>query len=125
MPTLTLALAGLAGVLHIGFFYLESVAFRKPFAHRAFGITNANEVEVLVFPLLNQGFYNLFLALGTLTGVIGTGRAAGPFVSGPCKHACTLTYKIATPRTDLVWKGARGNAYESIQWRLHLIVANT
>ncbi len=81
MPTLTLVLAGLAGVLHIGFFYLESVAFRKPFAHRTFGITDPAEVEVLSFSMLNQGFYNLFLAIGTLVGVIGT--AAGWTPQGP------------------------------------------
>ena len=81
MPTISLVFAGLAAVLHIGFFYLEAIAFRKPFAHRAFGITDPDQVEVLVFPLLNQGFYNLFLAAGTLTGAIGT--AAGWKPQGP------------------------------------------
>lgn len=74
MPTLALVLAGLAALLHVGFFYLEAVAFRRPFAHRAFGISDPAEVEVLAFPMLNQGFYNLFLAIGTLVGVVGVAR---------------------------------------------------
>jgi putative membrane protein len=72
MSPIALVLAGLAAVVHIGFFYLESIAFTKPAVHRIFGVSDAAAVEVLVVPMRNQGFYNLFLALGTLAGVIGT-----------------------------------------------------
>ncbi len=78
MATITLILAGLAGLVHIYIFVLESVAFRRPFAHRTFGITNPAEVELLAFPMLNQGFYNLLLGLGTLVGVIGSARDWDP-----------------------------------------------
>jgi putative membrane protein len=78
MPTVTLVLAALAALLHVYFFFLESIAFRKPFAHRTFGVKDPAEVEILVFPMLNQGFYNLFLAIGTLVGVIGSARGWEP-----------------------------------------------
>ncbi len=78
MPTITLVLAGLAGVLHVGFFVLESLLFRKPIGHRTFAVTDPAEVEMLSFSMLNQGFYNLFLGLGTLVGVIGSARGWEP-----------------------------------------------
>ena len=65
--------AGIAGSLHIAFFYLESVAFgsnkgvQKLFLGRR--AENTESVEVVRVPLLNQGFYNLFLAAGTLFGL--------------------------------------------------------
>ena len=78
MPTVTLVLAGLASALHVYFFFLESIAFRKPFAHRTFGVRDPAEVELLAFPMLNQGFYNLFLAIGTFVGVVGAARGWEP-----------------------------------------------
>ena len=78
MPTISLVLAGLASALHVYFFFLESVAFRKPFAHRTFGVRDPAEVEVLAFSMLNQGFYNLFLAIGTFVGVVGAARGWEP-----------------------------------------------
>jgi putative membrane protein len=74
MPTISLVLAGVASLLHVYFFTLESLLFRRPFAHRTFGVTDPAEVELLAFPMLNQGFYNLFLAAGTLVGVVGAAR---------------------------------------------------
>jgi putative membrane protein len=71
MPTISLVLAGLAAAVHVYFFFLESIAFGKPFAHRAFGVREPADVEVLRFAMLNQGFYNLFLAIGTLVGIVG------------------------------------------------------
>ena len=70
MPTITLALAGLAGLLHVYFFVLESVVFRSR-GYRVFGVPKA-DVETVSFAMLNQGFYNLFLAIGTLVGVVGS-----------------------------------------------------
>lgn len=72
MSSIALVLAALAGLLHVGFFYLESIAFRSPKVHRIFGVTDPQAVDALVIPMRNQGYYNLFLAAGTLTGVVGT-----------------------------------------------------
>jgi putative membrane protein len=104
MPTISLVLATLAGLLHVYFFLLESVLFRKPFAHRTFGVNDPAEVETLAFSMLNQGFYNLFLAVGTLIGVVGTVRGWEP--QGPtlvvfccgCMVAAALVLVVARPR---------------------------
>jgi len=104
VPIVSLVFAGLAAVLHVYFFFLESVAFRKPFAHRTFGVTDLAEVEVLAFPMLNQGFYNLFLAVGTGVGVIGVANGWVPQGTTLVVFGClfmvgaALVLLIARPR---------------------------
>jgi putative membrane protein len=46
------------------------VLFRRPFAWRTFGIGTAQDAETVRDWALNQGFYNLFLALGVVVGVL-------------------------------------------------------
>jgi putative membrane protein len=104
MPTISLVFAGLAALLHVYFFFLESVAFRKPFAHRTFGVSDPAEVELLAFPMLNQGFYNLFLAIGTAVGVVGVARDWEPQGTTLVVFGClfmvgaALVLVIARPR---------------------------
>ena len=104
MPTISLVFAGLAALLHVYVFFLESVAFRKPFAHRTFGVTNPADVDVLAFPMLNQGFYNLFLAIGTAVGVVGVARDWEPQGTTLVVFGClfmigaALVLVIARPR---------------------------
>ncbi len=81
MTNVALVLAGLASVLHLAFFVMESLLFRRPSVHRRFGIRSQQEADAAAFGMYNQGFYNLFLGLGTLVGVIGTAadwRPQGP-----------------------------------------------
>ncbi len=72
MPAISLILMTLAALAHIGFFIVESLLWRRPGVHRIFGVSSADQAETMAFALLNQGFYNLFLALGTLVGVAGS-----------------------------------------------------
>ena len=61
-------LAALAALVHVYIFVLESVRWEHPATRRVFG-TSA-EVAALTRPLAyNQGFYNLFLAVGTAVGI--------------------------------------------------------
>ena len=62
--------AALAGLIHVFFFYLESIAFTAKKAYRRFLIDTESEALTIKPWAMNQGFYNLFLAVGTLTGVI-------------------------------------------------------
>lgn len=57
-----------AGVIHLGFFILESILFQKKGGHRLFGVSEVHYPAVKVWAM-NQGFYNLFLALGTFWGL--------------------------------------------------------
>jgi len=63
-------LAGLAGLLHVWIFVMESVLWMRPAIHRRFGVTDKTQAELMKGVFLNQGFYNLFLALGALYGAI-------------------------------------------------------
>ena len=61
--------AGLAALVHVYIFVLESVRWEHPATRRAFGTTT--ETAAITQPLAyNQGFYNLFLAVGTATGIV-------------------------------------------------------
>jgi putative membrane protein len=60
----------LAGVLHLVFFALESVLFRKKSVQQRFLIKSEAEAEAARPWAFNQGFYNLFLALGVVAGLI-------------------------------------------------------
>lgn len=62
--------AFLAAALHVFIFCMESLWFIRPSVHKRFGAattTDANAVRLFAF---NQGFYNLFLAIGVLLGLV-------------------------------------------------------
>ena len=71
MLLLALFLAALAALIHYYIFWLESVAFEGP-GRKVFGITR-EEAAALKQVFYNQGFYNLFLAIGALGGLIWGG----------------------------------------------------
>lgn len=61
-------LLALAGALHVYIFWLESFAWTADSTRRTFGTTP--EEALVTRPLAyNQGFYNLFLALGAFAAV--------------------------------------------------------
>ncbi|MBS0619025.1 MAG: DUF1304 domain-containing protein [Spirochaetes bacterium] len=61
-------LASLAAVIHVLFFAMESLFWMKPAVRKIFGqsVESAQTTHRLA---LNQGYYNLFLALATVAGV--------------------------------------------------------
>jgi len=65
-----LALAVLAGALHIYIFVLESLRWTQPATRRIFGVRSAAEAETMRTLAFNQGFYNLFLAVAAFLGVV-------------------------------------------------------
>jgi putative membrane protein len=64
-----LVFAGLAALIHVYIFALESLRFDQPATWKVFGVRNAEEAGVLKPLMYNQGFYNLFLAIGTAAGI--------------------------------------------------------
>ena len=69
MVATALVLAGIAALVHVFIFYLESVAWTGAKARATFGMT-AEEAEATKFMAFNQGFYNLFLAIVTAVGIV-------------------------------------------------------
>ena len=59
----------IAGLIHVMIFGLESVLFPRAAVHATFGV-KAGDLPAVRPWALNQGFYNLFLAIGALTGLI-------------------------------------------------------
>ena len=66
-------LATTSAALHVLFFYLESIAFptsRKVQVIFLGSSPTQDKIDATRTFLQNQGFYNLFLALGTLYGLV-------------------------------------------------------
>jgi len=79
---LALVFAGLAALLHVYIFVLESVRWSHPTVWRIFGLTSQEAADTTKPMAYNQGFYNLFLAIGAAIGVVlwavnGVGDVAG------------------------------------------------
>ncbi|MEP6815694.1 MAG: DUF1304 domain-containing protein [Marmoricola sp.] len=67
-----LVFAGLAALVHVYIFALESLRFDQPATWKVFGVKGPEEAEILKPLFYNQGFYNLFLAIGTAAGICFT-----------------------------------------------------
>ncbi|MEV0293799.1 DUF1304 domain-containing protein [Nocardia sp. NPDC050710] len=63
-------LAVIAALVHVYIFSLESLRFTDPKVHAAAFQVSEYDLEAVRPWAFNQGFYNLFLAIGTLVGVI-------------------------------------------------------
>lgn len=70
MIVVGLVLAGLAALVHVYIFYLESIAWTRPRTRAAFGVGSAEEAETTKALAFNQGFYNLFLAIEIALGIV-------------------------------------------------------
>ena len=59
-----------AALIHVYIFVLESLRWRHPATWKIFGIPGQEQADILSPMAFNQGFYNLFLAIGAALGVI-------------------------------------------------------
>jgi putative membrane protein len=88
MPIIAVGAAIVAGLLHVYIFVLESLWFERPAVWRRFGVASQSDARVVRSFAFNQGFYNLFLAIGIAIGLalVGVGHAdAGrPIVAFAC-----------------------------------------
>ncbi len=62
-------LAAAAAALHVYIFVLESLLWTRPSTWRVFGLRSQADAETTRPLAYNQGFYNLFLALGIVVGI--------------------------------------------------------
>ncbi len=69
MTLIVLIVAGLAGLLHVFIFTLESFRWEDASTRKTFGTTpeQAATTRQLAY---NQGFYNLFLAITAFAGIV-------------------------------------------------------
>lgn len=65
----SLLCAFLAAALHVYIFSMESLTWTQPATWKRFGVASQSDAETTRPMAFNQGFYNLFLAIGAFAGV--------------------------------------------------------
>ncbi|MGN7149939.1 DUF1304 domain-containing protein [Arthrobacter sp. SAFR-179] len=68
MTLASLLFAFLAGALHVFIFTMESLTWTRPATWKRFGVASQSDAETTRSLAYNQGFYNLFLAVGAFIG---------------------------------------------------------
>jgi putative membrane protein len=61
--------AALAALLHVYIFVMESIQWTQPRIWKRFGVADQQAAETTKPMAYNQGFYNLFLAIGVIIGL--------------------------------------------------------
>lgn len=70
MTTVALIFAGLAAALHVFIWTMESLTWKQPKTWKRFGLESQADADTTAPLAFNQGFYNLFLALGAIIGIV-------------------------------------------------------
>lgn len=93
MPLIAVMAALIAAALHVLFPILESATFTNPRVAAGFGPTTPEQVAAVRPMAFNQGFYNLFLAVGVVGGlalVAGLGGGGPGPVQAVSRHLRVL-----------------------------------
>ena len=84
MTILGLIFVSLAVLIHVYIFVLESVLWTTPRSRKTFGIKTDAEADATRPLAFNQGFYNLFLAIVAVIGLVlfaaGATEAGGALI---------------------------------------------
>jgi len=60
----------LAALLHVYIFVMESVQWTRPRIWKRFGVRDQASADAMKGMAYNQGFYNLFLAIAAILGIV-------------------------------------------------------
>ncbi|NUU06793.1 DUF1304 domain-containing protein [Leifsonia sp. C5G2] len=93
MIVLATVVVTLAAALHIAIFFMESVAWTRPTVWKRFGVASQQAADTTRPMAYNQGFYNLFLAIGAIVGLILYG--VGQHIAGLALIIFTTACMIA------------------------------
>jgi putative membrane protein len=119
MSVVAQVFVALAGVFHVAVFALESLLFRKPSTYRRFLIKDETEAAAARPWAFNQGFYNLFLAVGAIGGLIWGGDKGHAIALFSC--ACMAGAGIVLIASDR--RMARAAATQAVPPILALVLA--
>ncbi len=98
-----LVLTGVAALVHVFIFYLESIAWTSEQARRTFGTGTVEQAAAQKELAFNQGFYNLFLAIAVALGIVlfaagqQTAGATLVFTSAGSMVAASLVLLLSSP----------------------------
>ena len=103
MLVTALVLAALAAALHVYIFAMESLWWTTPRVRATFGLSE-DEARASRVMALNQGFYNLFLAVVTAAGIVAWaagshGVGAALVIAGVGSMLAASLVLIASDRT--------------------------
>ncbi|MET0813069.1 MAG: DUF1304 domain-containing protein [Microbacterium sp.] len=70
MAIIATVFGSLAALLHVYIFIMESVQWTQPRIWRRFGVADQAAADTTKPMAYNQGFYNLFLAIGAVLGMV-------------------------------------------------------
>lgn len=88
MTTAMMIFAVIAGLFHLLAFVLESLLFMRPKVYRRFGAKTEAEAQAVQLMAFNQGFYNLFLVIGCVGGLVlwqmGNAAVGAPLLLFSC-----------------------------------------
>jgi putative membrane protein len=70
MTTAALVLAGLAALLHVYIWTMESITWKQPATWKRFGVESQADADTNALFAYNQGYYNLFLAVVAIVGIV-------------------------------------------------------
>jgi len=90
----SLIFALLAALLHVYIFTMESITWTKPATWKRFSVTSQADAETTKPLAYNQGFYNLFLAIGALIGISAVAMGA-PQVGWTLVFSCCGSMLLA------------------------------
>jgi putative membrane protein len=109
LQVLTVVFAILAALVHVLIFTMESVLWAAPSIWRRFGLSSQAEADVVEPMAFNQGFYNLFLALAAVLGLLllGWGNPiAGKWVLLVALSSMVLASVILLVTSRRMWRAA-------------------
>jgi putative membrane protein len=101
MLSVAVVLVVLAALVHVYIFVIESLQFERPSTLRAFGI-KPEEAAYMKPWAFNQGFYNLFLAIGAGAGagLLAADRHPGGFALALFTTASMLAAALVLVGSD-------------------------
>lgn len=96
MAILITVAATVSAAIHVLFFYWESVVWKRPSTWKRFGVSSQEDADASTAFAYNQGFYNLFLAVGAVLGSIlyGVGFRDAGFALGLFSVVCMLAAAV-------------------------------
>ena len=123
MPIVAVVAAVIAALIHAWFFVLESLQFDRPNVAARFGVQTPEQIAAVRPMAFNQGFYNLFLAIGIAGGLllITTGNAVTgrPIVLFSC--ACMVGAGVVLVSSNR--RFAAGAAIQAVPPLIAIVVA--
>ena len=85
----------LAALLHVYIFVMESVQWSQPRIWKRFGVPDQATAEATKPMAYNQGFYNLFLAIGAILGIV-LFWAGGPGTGGDIAGLALVLFSLGS-----------------------------